>query len=107
MADDFNTPKALAVLFELMNEIYPKIWDLTQKQAKILRNFLRATLLGLGFGSMDYTISEEVGALVQERELSRVNKQFTHADGLRKKIEALGYSVEDTPAGPLVLPKQN
>ena len=44
----------------------------------------------------------KVGKLVKEREKYRTNKQFVQADGLRKKIEALGYTVEDTPQGPFV-----
>jgi cysteinyl-tRNA synthetase len=42
--------------------------------------------------------------LAREREISRVNKQFTQSDVLRKEVEALGYVIEDTPLGPLTLP---
>jgi len=43
--------------------------------------------------------------LVGERELLRSNKQFTQSDDLRKKILELGYEIEDTEDGPLVLPR--
>ena len=43
--------------------------------------------------------------MVAKREEARVHKQFIQADSLRKKIEQLGYTVEDTSRGPLVMKK--
>ena len=48
-------------------------------------------------------IPPNILALAKKRELFRGNKQFTQADALRKEIEALGFNIEDTPTGPLIL----
>ena len=50
-------------------------------------------------------IPSQITALAEKRELYRSNKQFAQSDALRKEIEGLGYIIEDTPAGPLVLKK--
>jgi hypothetical protein len=45
----------------------------------------------------------EVLALVQEREAARARRDWAVSDALRQKIAALGWQVNDTPAGPQVL----
>jgi cysteinyl-tRNA synthetase len=63
---------------------------------------VRAALELLGIPYRSETPDSAVAALAEERELCRTNKQFAQADDLRKKIGALGYSVDDTPIGPFV-----
>ena len=58
-------------------------------------------ILGLGFAAAK--IPTDINKLVSERELARKSKDFPCADDLRKKVEGLGYIIEDTPLGPLVL----
>ena len=41
--------------------------------------------------------------IARERERVKSNKQFTDSDALRREIEGLGYRVEDTPLGQLIL----
>ncbi len=105
MDDDFNTPKALAVVAELTTAINKQIWSFSEGQAKQLTQVLRKAFSSVGITLAAPVIPEEVQKLAQKRELSRASKQFTQSDELRAKIEVLGYIVEDTPAGPLVLPK--
>jgi cysteinyl-tRNA synthetase len=105
MDDDFNTPKALAVVAELTTAINKQIWSFSEGQAKQLTQVLRKAFSSVGITLAAPVIPEGVQKLAQERELSRASKQFTQSDELRAKIEVLGYIVEDTPAGPLVLPK--
>jgi len=45
-------------------------------------------------------IPAEVLRLADVRQQARIRKDWVTADGLRKQIEALGWRVEDTPAGP-------
>ena len=89
MDDDFNTPLAIATLRK-SNDI---------------------GLIIKGFESIGININPKIPAnvlqLVQKRELSRASKQFAQSDALRMQIEQLGYVVEDTPAGPLVLLAEN
>ena len=87
MNDDFNTPRALATLRSCTDP------------AVIAKN-----LASLGI-NITVNIPPDVQVLLQKRELSRASKQFEQSDALRKEIEGLGYIVEDTPVGPLVLPK--
>jgi len=105
MDDDFNSPGGLGVLFGLMNEVNPQMFEISRSQAKQVKQFLLNALTGLGFTNLELKIDSKVLDMAKDRELSRVNKQFNQSDELRKKIEALGYTVEDTPAGPLVLPR--
>lgn len=105
MADDLNTPRALAALFELINGIQPHIWALSRNDAKMLRTFIYDRLAIFGIVLPAETAPPRVTRLATRREAFRNNKQFMHADALRRQIEALGYTVEDTPIGPLVLKK--
>ncbi len=87
MADDFNTPQAIAALRQSDDA-----------------SFIKKQLANLGI-SIEVSIPIKVQNLLKERELSRASKQFTQSDALRKEIEQLGYVIEDTPTGQLVLPK--
>jgi cysteinyl-tRNA synthetase len=51
------------------------------------------------------TVPDDIKKLVEDREAARRTKQFERSDELRLKIEAAGYTVEDTPTGPRVLKK--
>lgn len=105
MDDDFNSPKALGAIFEFMNETNKKIWEVNKKQAAEAGALIKTALKSLGFEDLALKIPAEITAKARKRELYRINKQFIQADALRKETEALGYSIEDTPAGPLVLKK--
>ncbi len=49
-------------------------------------------------------IPAEVKRLAGEREKCRLKKDWQRADELRKKIENLGYQIEDTAKGPKIHP---
>jgi cysteinyl-tRNA synthetase len=103
MEDDFNTSDALASLFWLIKQVEPKIWQLNKSEAALISKFLKEKLeiFGLSF-KKPATLPASIRQLIRKRELCRTNKQFIQADALRKKINALGYILEDTPKGPLV-----
>ncbi len=103
--DDFNTPKALSVLFDLINETNKALPALTKDDAERIRAFIIGTLQVFSIDELLPKVPPQVVQLSQRRELFRRNKQFVQADELRKQIEVLGYVVEDTSKGPLVLPK--
>lgn len=107
LADDFNTPKALATIFEHISAIQPKIWSLGPKSAEISFGALQAALKQLGFDTRLPKISSKIEQMAKNREKYRANKQFAHSDALRKEIEQLGYVVDDTPLGPFVWPKNH
>ena len=64
-------------------------------------------VLGLNLASALITeaLPKEVNKIVDERRRARENKDFKKSDELRKKIEELGYSVEDTNGGQRVSKK--
>ena len=45
--------------------------------------------------------------MVADREAAREARDFARADELRTQIEAEGYSLEDTPAGPQIRPPRS
>lgn len=95
--DDLDTPKALALL-----------WDLV-KDTSITNEDKKATMLdfdkvlGLSFDKIrEEKIPEEVKGLQLERETARSSKDFLKSDELRNKINSLGYEVKDTEDGSVV-----
>lgn len=107
MDDDFNTPEALAAIFGLVNELNPKIWDVSKKSAKKLEKWLKSALEIFGVKLQLPKIPYKIARLADKRELFRSNKQFIQSDDLRKEVERLGYTIEDTPAGPFLWPNSN
>lgn len=106
LADDFNTPEALATLFELMGKIQPHIFELSAQDTEYIRQFLKESLKTLGFTAPQLpAIPLSIKKLAQKRETHRSSKQFVQADRLRKKIDALGYVIDDTTLGPFLWPK--
>jgi len=106
MENDFNTPAALAVIFSLINENQKQVWELSRKSAKMLKKFIKNKLELFGIGLKSVKIPLKIRRLASKRELFRTNKQFIQSDVLRKEIEALGYTVEDTPRGPFLWPRE-
>jgi len=104
LADDVNTPAAIASLFELMARFQQKIWHLKASEAKIIKNYLTESLGLLGFSLKRPKIPAEVEKMAKEREKLRVNKQFVQADALRAQISGVGYEIEDTPRGYFLWP---
>lgn len=108
MDDDFNTPEALAVLFDLSKDINRlKIND--KKEAANLA-FLLVTLanvLGLLHqnaeqfmqGDENESEVEKIEALIKQRNDARVNKDWASADDARDKLAALNIVLEDGPNG--------
>ena len=105
MDDDFNTPKAAALLFALAHEL-----NTLEGSRAALETGLRTfeELLGV-FGIVldtDVDVPGDVQRLVAERGEARAEKRWVAADRLRAAIEKLGFSVDDTAAGPVVRQKK-
>ena len=102
LADDFNTPKAVAALWNMIHDFYknPQRYD-----PKDMLAFLYDVDRVLGLGLRDVTsarIPPMILDLAQEREIWRKAKDWKKADEIRDKIAAAGYALEDTPEGPRV-----
>jgi cysteinyl-tRNA synthetase len=96
LADDFNTPKAMAEVFELVGEANR---DDVAGAATAIDQMLR--LLGLESIAEDQGSTDpEAEKLLQEREDARGTKDFARADAIRDQLAALGWEVRDSADGP-------
>jgi cysteinyl-tRNA synthetase len=103
MSEDFNTPKALASVFDLINITEKEIWQISSNGANEIATFISKNLGILGIKlETSHFVPLKVKYLVFRRLRARNNKQFIQSDTLRNRINELGYSVEDTPCGQFV-----
>ena len=102
LEDDFNTPRALAALFNFLNRNNKNIWFFNQETALKIKNLINAEIAMLGLKIKKEAVPKNITKLANQRELLRANKQFIRADALRKKLRVLGYEIEDTPLGPFI-----
>lgn len=108
LQNDFNTPQAIGVLFDLIKEINTKIdEDSLSKQAKEkIINFINDIDLILGIiPKNNDTLPENIRLIANERIASRQDRDFKKSDELRVKLEALGYEALDTPKGQVIIKK--
>ncbi|MBZ1348553.1 MAG: cysteine--tRNA ligase [Candidatus Nealsonbacteria bacterium] len=107
MEDDFNTPKALAVLFKLINE-GNSLMDknrLGRDSAGDILKFLRKIdrIFNFIFWQKPKTkIPKDVLKLIKERQTNREKGDWRKADNARAKIKQMGYLIEDTKKGPKI-----
>lgn len=97
--DDVNTPQALAVMWSVMRD---EEIDGREKLALLYRF---DEVLGLGFKEWErenIDLPDDVQKLVDEREKARVDKDWARSDSLRDKIKEKGFSIKDTPEGPIL-----
>lgn len=115
MDDDFNTPEALAVLFDLSREIN-KLHDHDEMAAARLGASLRHLGKWLGLLQADPEsylksgaevvaslssgiASEEIEALIAQRNIARKAKNWAEADRIRAQLQEAKIVLEDTPKG--------
>ena len=91
IANDLNTPQALAVVWEVVKSNIP-----SQDKYDLLTDF--DEVLGLQLGRTE-EIPADIQALATKRDQLRREHQFVSADTIRKDIESKGFVVEDTPQG--------
>ncbi len=111
LKENFNTPKALAYLFEIINYFNPKIEKgetskiLALKIAEVFQK-LNQIFKILDFKELEAKIPDEILKLVNQREVLRREKRFKEADDIRNKILEKGYIIEDTKLGPRIIKKE-
>ena len=110
MDDDFNTPEALAVLFDLVREIN-KVRAEDETRAAALAAELRRLGEQIGIlqddpeqflcgGSEECGLSDEqIDQLIQQRLDARAAKNWGEADRIRDELQAAGILLEDSAQG--------
>ena len=105
MNDDFNTPEAIAVLFEIANHVNRARDEGNNEEASRLAAILKklSNVLGLleadpdsylqgGAGAGD---NDRVEALIQQRLEARAARNWAEADRIRDELHAMGVELED------------
>jgi cysteinyl-tRNA synthetase len=105
MDDDFNTPEALAVIFDLANQVNrlrQADADAALHKAAVLKKL--ANVLGLleqdpvkflQSGAGESEDGTDIDALVAARNAARENKDWAEADRIRDELDAMGIVLED------------
>jgi len=98
--DDLDTPRALALVWDLLKdeEISPE-----DKKATIIQF---DKILGLELSKDNaLEVPHSVKNLVKKREKSREEENWEESDKLRDEIEKLGFLLKDTSSGTKIYPK--
>jgi cysteinyl-tRNA synthetase len=124
MDDDFNTAAAVGHLFTALG-ILNSVMDGADSEGKgvaigwkeAVDGFFRKVGRVLGFfdsgiaggeawfaAGSDDDSKAKAQLMAEERVEARTNKDWAKADELRDDIAELGYSVQDTPQGPVLIP---
>ena len=109
--DDINTPKAVALMWEIVKDTSlsnpDKVATLKEIDSVLdigLSDEPSEVIRELGIIPHEDT-PEEVQEILEKRELARTTQNWDEADALREKLNYLGYTVEDTPEGQKVSKK--
>jgi cysteinyl-tRNA synthetase len=105
MDDDFNTPAALAAMFDLASEVNrggsPQRAGLLKALGAVL-GFLqqppRQYLQG-GAADADAPMDSRITRLIEARAVAKAARDFGEADRIRSELAAMGVQIKDTPAG--------
>ena len=99
MDDDFNTPKAIAAIFGLINDSKNELDNLSDGDKIAIKSFLydAAHILGVCFELQDVNAgSDDLLELISEvRSELRANKQYDLSDKIRDNLQSLGYDIND------------
>jgi len=110
MDDDFNTPLAIAALFEMVKSLN----TYTEKHREISKKTKEAvlgTLKSLAGGILGISLKKDeekelgnlapklIGILLDLREEYRRSKEWKKADVIRERLQAMGFVIEDEKEG--------
>ncbi|MDI3325511.1 cysteine--tRNA ligase [Pontibacterium granulatum] len=110
MDDDFNTPKAMAVLFELVTELNIASREGSEDAGKLAAQLKRlAGILGLLQQEPDAFLkgedkegelgSAEIETLIEQRAQAKKDRNFAEADRIRDELAEQGVILKDSREG--------
>ena len=94
--DDLNAPKALAILWEVIRKE-----EKSKEYLELIKDFDRVLGLDLdiekinNLPSEEEELSDEVKALIEERNIARANKNWSEADRIRDILTGMGVKISD------------
>jgi cysteinyl-tRNA synthetase len=101
MDEDFGTPEAIAVLFDLASEINrsksAELAGLLQGLGDCLGLLQQEPKTYLQAGAM--LSDERIAELIAERAAAKATKDFARADAVRKELLGQGIVLKDSPTG--------
>jgi cysteinyl-tRNA synthetase len=110
MDEDFNTPQALAALFDMSKEINRFLDNHKQVSAKILeRIYEDFSVLGKALGLFQKEKTKKIGGKIVDdlvqllfdvREELRKKREYDLSDEIRARMKEAGLVIEDTAEGP-------
>ena len=112
MDDDFNTPRALALIFDEVRALNRLLDEKKPKGLEARAAALRTMCTTLGLLSDGYLerkkqrwlskagiTREKIEEQIARREQARKTKSWSEADRIRNELQAMGVVIEDTPEG--------
>jgi cysteinyl-tRNA synthetase len=103
MDDDFSTPEAVAVLFEVANEVNrtgsAAAAGLLRQLGSVLGLLDRPAEAFLQAGPAGEWTADRIEASIAARNAARKGKDFAEADRIRKQLLDAGIALEDSPQG--------
>lgn len=103
--DDLDTPKAVALMWEIVKDtsLTPadKVATLREIDSVLdlgLSDEMSDVVRELGIVAKD-DIPDDIQELLEKREIARATHNWGEADHLREMINMKGYTIEDTPQG--------
>jgi cysteinyl-tRNA synthetase len=107
LADDFNTPRALATVFEWVREANRRSEAGEAVGDADLREMLGVFALDALLDADAARSGPDAAAreLLDRREAARAARDFAGADRLRDELAALGWEVRDSADGPTLVPR--
>jgi cysteinyl-tRNA synthetase len=107
LADDFNTPRALATVFEWVREANRRSETGEQAGDADLREMLGVLALERLLDADAVTGAPDTAALelLERRQAARAAKDFAAADRLRDELAARGWEVRDGADGATLVPR--
>ncbi|MGD0958341.1 MAG: cysteine--tRNA ligase [Methylomonas sp.] len=113
MDDDFNTPVALAVLFDLTRELNKtadkQVLAASLKKLGDVLGLLQADPDSFLQGGSDAggLAETEIDALIEDRKTAKANKDWARADSIRDRLKTQGVVLEDVAGGLTIWRREN
>ena len=96
--DDFNTPQALSIIFDLVKDVISTGNLERMKSVKVLVDEWNY-FLGFDFEPDRKNVDDFIELELKLRNDARMRKDYAQSDEIRKKVEELGIEIMDLPEG--------